>query len=140
MPVVVISYLFLPDLPETTRARYLKPKVSPFPSLCRSLSLQQADEDATTQQERQLALDRMILEGRANRKPYTREKFKAILTSWHWWILVPMYAYVSIPSAFRTPKIFPHPQLSTVFLTAAQMLEQRRRVRPTRLRAVPQKL
>lgn len=66
MPIAVAGFLVLPDLPETTRAWFLTPD------------------------ERKLCVDRMLLEGRAQRKPYSKEKIKGILTSWHWWILVPM--------------------------------------------------
>jgi MFS transporter, ACS family, pantothenate transporter len=65
-PIALSGFLVLPDLPETTRAWFL------------------------TADERKLCVDRMLVEGRAQRKPYTKEKLKKILTSWHWWILVPM--------------------------------------------------
>ena len=67
MPVAIAGFFVLPDLPETICAWFLAPE------------------------ERKLALDRMVLEGRANKKPYTREKVKKIMTSWHWWVLVPLY-------------------------------------------------
>ncbi|KAK1991374.1 major facilitator superfamily transporter [Colletotrichum falcatum] len=38
-----------------------------------------------------LAQERMRLEGRANRQPYTRSKAKKIFTSWHIWALTLLY-------------------------------------------------
>ena len=38
---------------------------------------------AKTKQELAFARKRMQLEGREQRKPYTKAKFKKILTSWH---------------------------------------------------------
>jgi ACS family pantothenate transporter-like MFS transporter len=43
-------------------------------------------------QEIALAQDRMELEGRASRSPFTKAKLMRIFSSWHWWVLVPLYA------------------------------------------------
>jgi hypothetical protein len=42
-------------------------------------------------QEKQFARQRMAYEGRENRQPYTKAKFKKILTSWHIYLLSLLY-------------------------------------------------
>ena len=66
MPIAIAGFFVLPDLPETTRAWFL------------------------TTEERKLCVDRMLVEGRAQRQPYTKSKILKIITGWHFWILVPM--------------------------------------------------
>ena len=44
-----------------------------------------------TQQELGYAKKRMELEGRQNRKPYTKAKFKKIFSSWHIYALSLLY-------------------------------------------------
>lgn len=44
-----------------------------------------------TQQELGFAKKRMELEGRQNRKPYTKAKFKKIFSSWHIYALSLLY-------------------------------------------------
>jgi len=59
LPVALAGFYFIPDVPETSRARYF------------------------TKEEIAYAQKRMELEGRENRQPYTKVKVKKILTSWH---------------------------------------------------------
>ena len=54
LPVAILGYVFLPDMPETTRAWYFS-----------------AEEKA-------FAVKRMQLEGRKGKQPYTRAKFKKV--------------------------------------------------------------
>ena len=67
LPIALASFLLLPDIPEITRAWWLT-----------------ADDIA-------LAKQRMLLEERADRKPYTKAKFKKIFTSWHIYVLTFTY-------------------------------------------------
>ncbi|RKU44141.1 hypothetical protein DL546_004832 [Coniochaeta pulveracea] len=67
LPVAILGFFFFPDLPEITKAWYFTP-----------------DEIA-------LAKKRMQLEGRANRAPYTKAKFKKIFSSWHIYLLPILY-------------------------------------------------
>ncbi|RMZ80307.1 hypothetical protein DV738_g2806, partial [Chaetothyriales sp. CBS 135597] len=69
LPIAAAGFFMLPDLPEITRAWWLKPS------------------------EIALANKRMQLEGRANRAPFTRAKFKRIFTSWHIYLLVLLYIF-----------------------------------------------
>lgn len=69
LPIAVAGFFFLPDVPEITRAWYLK-------------------ED-----ERKLAKKRMELEGRANRAPFTKKKIKSIFTNWHIYLLPLLYIF-----------------------------------------------
>ena len=54
LPVALLGYVFLPDMPETTRAWYF------------------------TAEEKAFAVKRMQLEGRKGKEPYTRAKFKKV--------------------------------------------------------------
>ncbi|KAH7161872.1 major facilitator superfamily domain-containing protein [Dactylonectria macrodidyma] len=67
LPIAISGFFFLPDVPEITNVWYL------------------------TEDEIELAKKRMKLEGRANREPYTREKFRKIFSSWHIYALVSLY-------------------------------------------------
>ncbi|KAI1609153.1 retrograde regulation protein 2 [Exophiala viscosa] len=67
LPVALSGYFLLPDVPETTRAWYFTPA------------------------EREFAKKRMELEGRAQRAPYTKAKFKKIFTSWRIYFLTALY-------------------------------------------------
>ncbi|MCJ1419397.1 hypothetical protein MMC32_005752 [Xylographa parallela] len=79
MPIALAGYYFLPDIPETSRARYLS-----------------AEEIAYAQR-------RMKLEGREKRKPYTKAKFKKILTSWHIYGLSLLYVLFNNGAAGAVP-------------------------------------
>ncbi|KAH8809270.1 major facilitator superfamily domain-containing protein [Xylogone sp. PMI_703] len=68
LPVALAGFFLLPDLPEITRAKYFN------------------ETDII------LARRRMEVEGRAGRKPYTKDKLIQIFTSWRFWCLVPLYA------------------------------------------------
>ncbi|KIN02579.1 hypothetical protein OIDMADRAFT_102700 [Oidiodendron maius Zn] len=59
LPIAIAGFFMLPDVPEISRAWYF------------------------SKAELGYAKKRMELEGRENRKPYTKAKFKKILTSWH---------------------------------------------------------
>ncbi|MCJ1447766.1 MAG: hypothetical protein MMC23_008277 [Stictis urceolatum] len=67
LPVAIAGYFFLPDLPDNTKAWYLKPE------------------------ERAFAKKRMELEGRKARQPYTKAKFAKILSSWRIYLLSLLY-------------------------------------------------
>lgn len=67
LPIAVSGFFLLPDVPEITRAWYFTPA------------------------ERQFAKRRMALEGRAERAPYTKAKFKKIFTSWKIYLLATLY-------------------------------------------------
>jgi sugar phosphate permease len=67
MPIALSGYFLLPDVPETTRAFYFTPA------------------------EREYAKKRMELEGRAQRAPYTKAKFKKIFSSWRIYFLAALY-------------------------------------------------
>lgn len=67
LPIALLGYVCLPDLPENTRSWYL------------------------TSEERAFGQKRMELEGRKGRSPYTRAKVKKIFTSWHIYMLTLCY-------------------------------------------------
>lgn len=69
LPVAIAGFFLIPDVPEITQAWYFSPE------------------------EVALARRRMELEGRANRAPYTRAKFKKIFTSWHLYLLTALYIF-----------------------------------------------
>ncbi|KAK0637410.1 major facilitator superfamily domain-containing protein [Bombardia bombarda] len=69
LPIAIAGFFVLPDVPEITRAWYFT-----------------ADDIA-------LAQKRMQLEGRANRAPFTKAKFKKIFSSWHIYALVALYIF-----------------------------------------------
>lgn len=67
LPIALAGYFMMPDVPEITRAWYLKPD------------------------EIEIARERMRAEGRANRSPYTRAKIRKIFSSWHIYLLTALY-------------------------------------------------
>ncbi|KAL8391954.1 hypothetical protein RB595_002242 [Gaeumannomyces hyphopodioides] len=67
LPIAIAGYFFFPDVPEITTAWWLT-----------------ADEIA-------IAKKRMALEGRAERAPYTKAKFRKIFSSWHIYLLPLLY-------------------------------------------------
>ncbi|KAF4122359.1 MFS transporter, ACS family, pantothenate transporter [Geosmithia morbida] len=69
LPIAAAGFFFMPDVPEITRAFYL------------------------TEDERKLAKKRMMLEGRAQREPYTKKKIIKILSSWHIYALTLLYFF-----------------------------------------------
>ncbi|KAF1967407.1 MFS general substrate transporter [Bimuria novae-zelandiae CBS 107.79] len=69
LPIAIAGFWFIPDVPEIAKPWYL------------------------TEAEVQLAQKRMQLEGREERKPYTKAKFKKIFSSWHIWMLTPLYVF-----------------------------------------------
>ncbi|KAH7629206.1 major facilitator superfamily domain-containing protein [Sordaria sp. MPI-SDFR-AT-0083] len=69
LPIAISGFFLMPDLPEITKAWYFS-----------------ADEIA-------LAKERMRLEGRATRSPYTKAKFKKIFSSWHIYLLTALYIF-----------------------------------------------
>lgn len=75
LPIAVSGFFFMPDLPEITKVWYLTPA------------------------EIQLAQKRMEVEGRAQRAPYTRAKFRKIFSSWHIYALVLLYVVFNNGSA-----------------------------------------
>ncbi|KAH8879916.1 MFS general substrate transporter [Thozetella sp. PMI_491] len=69
LPIAIAGFFILPDLPEITKAWFFN-----------------ADEIA-------LAQKRMQLEGRANRSPFTKAKFKRIFKTWHIYLLTALYVF-----------------------------------------------
>ncbi|EGY22586.1 hypothetical protein VD0002_g4504 [Verticillium dahliae] len=69
LPIAMAGFFLFPDLPEITRAWYF------------------------TKDDIAMAQKRMQLEGRANRAPFTRKKFKKIFTSWHIYWLTALYIF-----------------------------------------------
>ncbi|KAL5380619.1 hypothetical protein DPSP01_007683 [Paraphaeosphaeria sporulosa] len=69
LPIAIAGFWFIPDVPEIAKPWYL------------------------TEEEVKFAQKRMQLEGRQERKPYTKAKFKKILTSWHIYALTPLYVF-----------------------------------------------
>ncbi|KAM3509015.1 hypothetical protein MY11210_006510 [Beauveria gryllotalpidicola] len=67
LPIAVSGFFFLPDVPEITRAWYFTPG------------------------DILLAQKRMQADGRANRAPYTKDKVKKIVSSWHIYLLTLLY-------------------------------------------------
>ncbi|KAK7937352.1 major facilitator superfamily transporter [Apiospora aurea] len=67
LPIALAGFFFLPDIPEITTAWYFT-----------------SDEVA-------LAKERMELEGRATRQPFTRKKITNIFSTWHIYMLVLLY-------------------------------------------------
>lgn len=79
LPIAVLGFFCLPDLPEISKPFYL------------------------TKEEVAFAQERMRLEGRQKRKPYTRAKIRKIFTSWHIWALVPLYVFFNNASMGSQP-------------------------------------
>lgn len=67
LPIALSGFFLLPDVPEITRVWYFSPT------------------------EREFAKQRMKLEGRAERAPYTKAKFKKIFFSWRIYLLATLY-------------------------------------------------
>lgn len=67
LPICIAGFFVLPDMPENCRVKWL------------------------TAEERAYGKKRMQLEGRKNRAPYTKAKFKKIFTSWHIYALTLLY-------------------------------------------------
>ncbi|KAJ6280460.1 major facilitator superfamily domain-containing protein [Bipolaris maydis] len=69
IPIALMGFFFLPDLPEISKPFYL------------------------TKEEVKFAQERMQREGRQKRQPYTRAKMWKIFTSWHIYALVFLYIF-----------------------------------------------
>ncbi|KIY02352.1 uncharacterized protein Z520_02490 [Fonsecaea multimorphosa CBS 102226] len=67
LPIALSGFFLLPDVREITTAWYFN------------------------QEEREFAVKRMKLEGRAPRAPYTKAKFKKIFSSWKIYMLATLY-------------------------------------------------
>ncbi|KAL3460051.1 major facilitator superfamily domain-containing protein [Aspergillus heterothallicus] len=80
MPVAILGFFLLPDVPEIARPWYLN------------------------EQEVVLAQTRMKLEGRRDREPFSKAKLKKIFTSWHLPLLVAMY--IAFSSATPPQPVF----------------------------------
>lgn len=76
LPIAVAGFFLLPDLPEITRAWYF------------------------TKDEIALAKKRMELEGRANRAPFSKAKFRRIFSSWHIYALTALYIFFNNGAGF----------------------------------------
>ncbi|KUI61167.1 Pantothenate transporter liz1 [Cytospora mali] len=69
LPMALWGYYALPDLPSTTRVRWLKPE------------------------EKALALDRMKRAGKQLEEPFTMQGLKRILKKWHFWVYTAYYTF-----------------------------------------------
>lgn len=82
LPIAIAGFFFFPDVPEITRAWWLKPA------------------------EIELAKKRMELEGRANRGRYSKAKFKKIFSSWHIYLLTLLYVLFNNGSNYGSQPVF----------------------------------
>lgn len=82
LPIAVAGFFFMPDVPEITRAFWLTPA------------------------ERELAQQRMVLEGRVNRGEYSRAKFKKIFSSWRVYLLPLLYIFFNNGSGYGSQPAF----------------------------------
>lgn len=82
LPIALAGYFMFPDLPEICRAWYL------------------------TEDEIAMAKRRMELEGRAQREPYTKAKFKKIFTSWHIYLLTLLYVLFNNGNGYGSQPVF----------------------------------
>ncbi|KUI71666.1 Pantothenate transporter liz1 [Cytospora mali] len=69
LPMALWGYYALPDLPSTTRVRWLKPE------------------------EKALALDRMKRAGKQLEEPFTMRGLKRVLKNWHFWVYTAYYTF-----------------------------------------------
>ena len=79
LPIALLGYVVLPDLPETSRAWYL------------------------TVDERAFGRKRMELEGRKGRRPFTKAKIRKIFSSWHIYLLTLLYVTFNNGNGLSTP-------------------------------------
>ncbi|KAL3420553.1 MFS transporter liz1 [Phlyctema vagabunda] len=89
LPVALAGFVFLPDLPETSRAFYL------------------------TKEEIVMAKQRMSYEGREQRTPYNKAKFKKILGSWRIYGLTLLYILFNNGAAGAAPVFAQYLKAST---------------------------
>lgn len=82
LPIAIAGFFFFPDLPEICNAFYL------------------SKDDIT------LAQKRMELEGRAQREPYTKAKFKKIFSKWHIYILTLLYVLFNDGTDYGSQPVF----------------------------------
>lgn len=82
LPIAIAGFFFFPDVPEICRAWYL------------------SEEEIT------LARKRMELEGRAQREPYTKAKFKKIFSSWHIYLLTLLYVLFNNGNNYGSQPVF----------------------------------
>ncbi|KAJ5097913.1 hypothetical protein N7532_004914, partial [Penicillium argentinense] len=79
LPVAISGFFVLPDVPEISSPWYL------------------------SKNEVELAQERMKLEGRQNREPFTKAKLKKIFSSWHIWLLTLAYILFNNGAAGSQP-------------------------------------
>lgn len=79
IPIAIMGFFFLPDLPEISKPFYL------------------------TKEEVKFAQERMQREGRQKRQPYTRAKIWKIFTSWHIYALVFLYIFFNNGNSSAQP-------------------------------------
>lgn len=82
LPIAMAGFFMFPDVPEICRAWYL------------------------TEDEIALAKKRMELEGRAQRAPYTKAKFKKIFKSWHIYLLTLLYVLFNNGTGYGSQPVF----------------------------------
>lgn len=82
LPIALLGFVFFPDVPEICRAFYL------------------------SEEEIELGKKRMELEGRAQREPYTKAKFKKIFSSWHIYLLTLLYVLFNNGNAYGSQPVF----------------------------------
>lgn len=82
LPIALLGFVFFPDVPEICRAFYL----------CK--------------EEIELGKKRMEMEGRAQREPYTKAKFKKIFSSWHIYLLTLLYVLFNNGNGYGSQPVF----------------------------------
>lgn len=82
LPIALLGFIFFPDVPEICRAFYL------------------------SKEEIELGKKRMELEGRAQREPYTKAKFKKIFSSWHIYLLTLLYVLFNNGNGYGSQPVF----------------------------------
>lgn len=82
LPIALAGFFMFPDVPEICRAWYL------------------------TEDEIALAKKRMELEGRAQRAPYTKAKFKKIFSSWRIYLLTLLYVLFNNGNSYGSQPAF----------------------------------
>lgn len=95
LPIALLGYAMLPDVPEISDPWFLTKEVN------QTLLQLWGRYILISQQEVALARKRMELEGRKNRAPYTKAKFVKIFSSWHIYLLSILYMSVA-----REPQFF----------------------------------
>jgi ACS family pantothenate transporter-like MFS transporter len=117
LPIALLGFLVLPDLPEISKPFYLSKEEVAF------------------------AQKRMQLEGREKRKPYTKAKIQKIFSSWHIYALTLLYVFFNNGSSGSQPvfqqflKASKHPKYSISQINTYPTATNAVQVEPTLLYA-----